>query len=293
MKQPLRLRVAASMTFAVLGADVAGAGVPAASMPSSGVDAPSSTSTGTHWLRRHRASEFAAPAAGWLDAFSRALQDPSRTDPSEWRALGFEPRRSAGILWLREALPASGRGAYAIRLEAGIPLALQAPHGDTDLGTGTLALRLFEEFPIAGLSINTARRDTAPDADLARGTDNGFVRFAQALSDAKRAARVVQLHGFAASTAQRLRLAEDTLVIGGPDKDRARQSAVVRCLRDAGFTARKADASTRSLAGRSNPVGRALHARAPGIFLHVELGPAIRDRLLSDADARTRFMRCL
>lgn len=293
MKQRPCLPVAAAMAFAMLWADVANAAVSATSTPKPEVDAPPSSSAGTHWLRRHRASEFTAPSVDWLDAFSRALRDPSQTDPATWRALGFEPRRSEGILWLREAPPASGRGAYAIRLDARTPVVLQAPHGDTDLGTGTLALRLFEDFPVAGLSINTARRDTTPDADLARGNDNGFVRFARALSEAERGTRVVQLHGFAASTAQRLRLAEDTLLVGGPDNDRARQSAVARCLRDAGFTAREPDTATRSLAGRGNPVGRALRGKRLGHFLHVELGPVIRDRLLSDAGARTRFLQCL
>lgn len=283
-------------------------------------DAPvaASLSAEARWLRRPRAERFQAADADWLEAFSAALRREPVGDHDAWTALGFEVRRRDGVLWLREAAPASGRGAFAVRhdlvqhdpgpgdsglhdsgphdsapQDSARRILVQAPHGDTDRGTGQLALLMFEEQRLLGLSLNSARRDTAPEADLARGEDNGFVRIAQVLAERRRDVRTVQLHGFSANTARQLSLPDDAIVVGGAAAGDPDLAAVARCLREAGFAAQDPNERTRSLAGRGNPVGRALRRGPPARFVHLELGPALRERLLADARARQALTQCL
>lgn len=273
-------------------------------------DAPvaASLSADARWLRRPRAERFRAADADWLEAFSAALRREPVGDHDAWTALGLEVRRRDGVLWLREAAPASGRGAFAVRHDPAPHdpvqhdpvrhdparrILVQAPHGDTDLGTRQLALLMFEEQRLLGLSLNSARRDTAPEADLARGEDNSFVRIAQVLAERRRDVRTVQLHGFSANTARQLSLPDDAIVVGGAAAGDPDLAAVARCLREAGFAAQGADDRTRSLAGRGNPVGRALRRGSPARFVHLELGPAVRERLLADARAREALTQCL
>ena len=272
-------------------------------------DAPvaASLSADARWLRRPRAERFQAADADWLEAFSAALRREPVGDYDAWTALGLEVRRRDGVLWLREAAPASGRGAFAVRddpvqhdvvqhdtvqHDSVRRILVQAPHGDTDRGTGQLALLMFEEQRLLGLSLNSARRDTAPEADLARGEDNSFVRIAQVLAERRRDVRTVQLHGFSAN-ARQLSLPDDAIVVGGAAAGDSDLAAVARCLREAGFAAQDANERTRSLAGRSNPVGRALRRGPPARFVHLELGPALRERLLADARAREALTQCL
>lgn len=257
----------------------------------------------THWLRQVRAERFEAPTSAWLERFSGALRDAQATGAASpetdatWHSLGLEVRRLDGVLWLRERMPAVGHGAFALRAAPTRTLLLQAPHGDTDLGTGRLALLLFEEAGLAGLALNSARRDLAADADLARGRDNPFVRMAVVLAERDVSMRTVQLHGFSAETARALQLDADAIVVGGDPTNDARAAAgtaaIAHCLREAGFTAHATDARTRRLAGRGNPVGRALHRAGKGDFVHLELGPAARTHLLARRDARERLLQCL
>lgn len=282
---------------------IACSGVGHGQPPASDAPVAASLSSDARWLRRPRAERFRAADADWLEAFSAALRREPVGDHDAWTALGLEVRRRDGVLWLREAAPASGRGAFAVRHDPAPHdpvrhdparrILVQAPHGDTDLGTRQLALLMFEEQRLLGLSLNSARRDTAPEADLARGEDNSFVRIAQVLAERRRDVRTVQLHGFSANTARQLSLPDDAIVVGGAAAGDPDLAAVARCLREAGFAAQGADDRTRSLAGRGNPVGRALRRGPPARFVHLELGPAVRERLLADARAREALTQCL
>jgi phage replication-related protein YjqB (UPF0714/DUF867 family) len=253
------------------------------------------SSTMSRWLRRARAERYIAPDPLWLSSFEKAFEDTLRSDRSSddagWHALGFETRRERDMLWLRESGVARGRGAYALRMRGARPFLLQAPHSDTDLGTGDIALRLFEESNASVLALNNARRDLAPGADQAHSPQGPFARMAAALSKHGLATHVVQLHGFSTATAQRLKLSLDTIVVGGGNATRNAETAA--CLRGQGFAAQAADTDTRELAGRSNAVGLALRRLGRGRFIHLEIGPDQRARLLRDRDARRRLSQCL
>jgi phage replication-related protein YjqB (UPF0714/DUF867 family) len=263
--------------------------VPGASGPAS-VTRSARLSTEARWLRRMRADRYSPPDAAWSKQFADAVRRHDAVREADWAALGFEARRSADALWLREAAPANGRGAYVLRAGSDGWL-LQAPHADTDLGTGEIALRLFEETDIAALALNSVRRDIAPGADQAHSPEGPFVAMAVALADEAADLRVVQLHGFAEATAERIGVPPDTIIVGGSSD--ANHAALAACLRARGFPAQAADARTRELGGRRNAVGTALRKLGKGRFIHLELGPGQRERLLRDPTARKELCRCL
>ena len=246
------------------------------------------------WLRRVRADRYITPDPAWTRMFTGAVQAGVAGDDDTWHTLGFETRRSAGVLWLRETTPATGHGAYALR-DSGT-LLLQAPHADTDLGTGQIALRLFEETDAAALALNNVRRDIAPGADQAHSPAGPFVAMATALVKAalvkqKETMRVVQLHGFSSETAERLALSAETIVVGGGSSEH--NAKLAACLREQGIPAQATGPGTRELAGRGNAVGAALQSLGKGRFVHLELGPGQRERMLRDSEARRKLSKCL
>ncbi len=246
------------------------------------------------WLRRVRADRYITPDPAWTRMFTGAVQAGVAGDDDTWQTLGFETRRSAGVLWLRETTPATGHGAYALR-DSGT-LLLQAPHADTDLGTGQIALRLFEETDAAALALNNVRRDIAPGADQAHSPAGPFVAMATALVKAalvkqKETMRVVQLHGFSSETAERLALSAETIVVGGGSSEH--NAKLAACLREQGIPAQATGPGTRELAGRGNAVGAALQSLGKGRFVHLELGPGQRERMLRDPEARRKLSKCL
>ncbi len=251
------------------------------------------------WLRRVRADRYIAPDPAWTRMFTGAVRAGAAGDDGTWHTLGFETRRSGGVLWLRETTPTSGHGAYALRNSG--RLLLQAPHADTDLGTGQIALRLFEETDAAALALNNVRRDIAPGADQAHSPAGPFVAMAIALAKAslvkaplvkqEEAMCVVQLHGFSSETAERLALSAETIVVGGDSS--AHNAKLADCLREHGIPAQATGPNTRELAGRGNAVGAALQSLGKGRFVHLELGPGQRERMLRDPKARRELSQCL
>lgn len=251
------------------------------------------------WLRRIRADRYIAADPAWTRMFTGAVRAGAAGDDGTWHTLGFETRRSGGVLWLRETAPTSGHGAYALRNSG--RLLLQAPHADTDLGTGQIALRLFEETDAAALALNTVRRDIAPGADQAHSPAGPFVAMAIALVKAslvkaarvkqEEAMRVVQLHGFSSETAERLALSAETIVVGGDSS--AHNARLAGCLREHGIPAQATGPNTRELAGQGNAVGAALQSLGKGRFVHLELGPGQRERMLRDPKARRELSQCL
>ncbi len=251
-------------------------------------------SAAARWLRRVRADRYITPDPAWTRMFTGAVRAGAAGDDDTWHTLGFETRRSAGVLWLRETTPTAGHGAYALR-DSGT-LLLQAPHADTDLGTGQIALRLFEETDAAALALNNVRRDIAPGADQAHSPAGPFVAMATALVKAslvkqKEAMRVVQLHGFSSETAERLALSAETIVVGGGSSEH--NAKLAACLREQGIPAQATGPNTRELAGRGNAVGVALQSLEKGRFVHLELGPSQRERMLRDPEARRKLSKCL
>ena len=270
-------------------------------------DAEPSDFDPARWVREVRSTRYLPPDDAWLDAFGTLVGNADRTSDrssgrnpdrkidrdalARWQTLGFETRRRGDVLWVRETAPPSGKGAYALRTGGTRALLLQAPHGDTDMGTRDIALSLFDETGALALAINSARRDAAPEADQAHSPRGPFARMATTLAAAHPGLLTVQVHGFSARTAEALEVSPDTVIVGGGSAiDNAEFAA---CLRTHGFAAMATNERTRRLAGQTNAVRSALRRDGSPRFVHLEFGPDERNRLLREPAARKALARCL
>ena len=249
-------------------------------------DAAPSLTTLFEQARRYDAAHFVyrAPTEDDLAAMralvaaisvdvSKGVAPSARVQPAN--ALGFS-LTSQGPLWiLREAGPKNGGGFYVFRAR-GRRLCLQAPHVFFDEGTGELALAAFEQLNASCLFTNTVHR-RAPD--VAHDAASFFNAATQGLAQGADWP-VLQLHGFAADTAP-----AGTLAIvsdGTSTPDLARMGAVRTALRtrlEGSVLLFGVDATV--LGATTNVQGAAVRS-AGRTFMHLELSPPTRKRLLKD-----------
>jgi hypothetical protein len=193
------------------------------------------------------------------------------------REAGFElisGRDDGGELWILRELEGerAGAGFYALRAK-GLPVCIQAPHTFFDQGTGELALATFAKLRASCLCTNTVHRR---EVDVAHAEQSIFLAATQGLLDARKWP-VVQLHGFARDS-----LPQNVAAVVSEGAPRTTASArLQKALQLEPGRVLLYPRDTRELGGTKNVVGA--RARAAGaLFLHIELSPEARQRLLAD-----------
>ena len=224
---------------------------------------------------------------------------------AEAQGLGFELRPvrvgDRRTLVLQDA-SGDGRGLLLLRFGGTASrVILQAPHAFHDRHTGEIALALWEASSFPALQINTRHRyvsgrgDGGEEAisDLAKRDDSWFQALMLGILDAVDRPLVVQIHGYGRTTVEDTSL--DVIASGGAYPRAEVVDAFVATLRElapaAGVAAYPDD--TGLLGAQLNRQGRAVAARPGGAFLHVEIGPELRDSLRTDASARSTLLRAL
>lgn len=224
---------------------------------------------------------------------------------------------AAGAPWfwvLREHdAPRRGAGTYVFRAGpaggAGPALVVQAPHAYFERGTGALAAAIMFEADArapAALMTNSLHRYRQASGERRRRADNPadvchnpaplFQHATMAMVDAG-AVVVVQIHGFAATATRFGPGPAPGIVVsaGRRDSSSAVSTAVARALSGVFGAAavRRYPEEIRVLGGTTNVQARALRRRAGAAFVHLELSPSMRRRLLADARDRAAFARAL
>lgn len=184
-------------------------------------------------------------------------------------------------------------GICAVRLGGGVaPVVLEAPHTWSDLHTGELAARLFDEGLGRVACFGTARRQDTADGggiDLAHSPSSAFQAATIGTVEALPDPLVVQLHGFGAghgsfaavlsagSALQPARLVERAVARLDP------LFSPLGPVVDAAFVP--------ALAGERNVQGWACGGRAR--FLHLELSLPVRQHLRDDGELRAGLRAAL
>ena len=260
------------------------------------------------WLPLREAQRFHVPSQretrAAQDLFAQALadHDAAAIGPGAQR-LGLAAASLEGAAGLVLAEPSgdcAGRGAYALRSEGGLPLALVTPHRGSDRHTGTIADLLFREQSPAAVAWNTAPRTTdatCPAAgDVTRVPTHYLTAFSLAFARRYPAGRIVQIHGFARSKRETAGAADaDAVISDGTEAPGARLLDVADCLSRL-FPERRVAVyplDTRELGGTTNAQGRALRAMGFHGFVHLELATAWRTALAGDPAERARLFACL
>jgi hypothetical protein len=181
-------------------------------------------------------------------------------------------------------------GGYLFRMgKVEMELILQAPHRFFDEGTGTIARFGFERVAIRGMYFNTAHRYAASQgravkssaSDVAHDPRSHFSALTLAAAHAFSMPTFVQLHGFSAdSTAAEI----GAVVSAGQSGNAGAARRVVELLATIGIVARFYPDDVKVLGGTENVQGRILSGQ-PARFVHLEMCPALRERLARSDEA--------
>ncbi|MDR5900137.1 hypothetical protein QC823_14225 [Halomonas vilamensis] len=233
----------------------------------------------------------------WLAADDRLEAAHSFESPG-FDTLGLAPVELAEpgfVALIEQADTRDGRGLFAARAEGGTPLLIQAPHQYYDLRTGTLARQLFLESDAMAAAWNTTHRYHSDDTDLVHIGDSYLHALSRAFADIHPEGRILQLHGF--STAKRDsyagRSAQAILSDGTRYPSRA-LAQLAACLADRlDIRALLYPRDVRELGATTNTLAADLHRRNFDGFVHLELNPDLRKRLVRDKDARNILIQCV
>jgi len=217
-------------------------------------------------------------------------------------SMQFSALPGASGLWRvqEQSSARTGRGFYAFPGSSPRPWILQAPHGDSDLYTKTIATRLAEETPFAAVAWNTVHRDTpvtgeSTVADLSHLGDSYFQRLTKAFAAAYPAGRMIQIHGFAQS--QRTTEAgqtSDMIVSGGTSTPEPWLVNSANCLKTAmPGVVRLYPSDVTELGGTTNAQGILLRSLGHPGFMHVEMSKPLRQTLRDNANVRAAFTTCI
>jgi len=260
---------------------------------------------------------FAALVPRLLQAAARGEALPRGAQEAAAKAhFRLETRREGEeTFWLLLEQPGHrrGAGAYAFRvLPAGTsrgerPVLLQTPHGQSDQGTEVLGARLFFA-PGAGpaaraLFASTLHRyksrpeekptDAEHPADVAHAPTHLFQTATLAATTALGAVDVVQLHGFGVHR-QSLASVSAVLSSGLPTHSTPRVARLAEALRPwLGGQVLRYPEDSQELGATRNVQGQLVNGLPDACFIHMELSPSARQRLLTSEEARTRLAQAL
>lgn len=236
-------------------------------------------------------------------AFTGAAQPAQR---AAWAALGFTVERITDkqrVFTVIREQPnrRQGRGLYIFApLSAGAPI-LQAPHALDDKHTGSIAIALLTEGNfIAGASSTAPRRheneedEMVKDSDMAHQPDSYFIAFSRAAAAAQPASAILQLHGF--SNAKRKTEAgrrATAIISAGQRQPTPAAEQLAGCLRELFGYALLYPTEVKELGALTNQIGHALRTLGRSSFVHLEMGPTLREHLNTDPNLRQRVGACL
>lgn len=241
-------------------------------------------------------AELRQAEALFRQMFQRDMSPARLRDP--WRELGFD---LAGVemggqtIWILREVPEQrrGRGFFALRTGAKLPIALQAPHSFFDTHTRQITRKLFQESQVTAAAWNTVHRKRS---DLAHTRDSHFSAFTRAFITAVARPLVVQLHGFAPAKRRSPAAGSADMIISGGTRlppPWARQAAAAWAQQFAYGAVRFFPFEVDELGGTTNAQGEIVRAAGRDGFLHFELSRSLRRRLREEASVRAGFLQGL
>lgn len=232
------------------------------------------------------------------DFAKSTLQDWSRLN---MQALTPSGESRPGLKAVMETSTAhTGRGFYAFSTVTGKPWVLQAPHGNDDLHTKTIALNLFREGLFAAAAWNTLPRNALVDggpelADLAHLSNSYYQAFTRAFAQRYPEGRLIQIHGFDKNKRSTVAGAtSDMIVSAGVEQATPWVVQVADCLKTKmPGVVRLYPIDVQELGGTTNAQKKLLQQLGHTGFMHVEMSENMRLRLRDDAVVRRDFIGCL
>lgn len=235
-----------------------------------------------------------AATTGELQQFKDRVKSAFNGAKSDdWQNLNLQQVNHQDFITLAELPTAKqGRGFFAINTGSTKNRLLQAPHADSDLYTGKIAGRLFEEGEFKAAQWNTVKRDIS---DLAHTPNTYWQAFTLAFAEQYPDGKIIQIHGYA----QDLRKTEagessDMILSAGHDAAPLWVQQTAACLKNA-FPKRVSlyPLDVQELGGTTNIQGQLLTSLKHDGFLHIEMSKDMRQELLDKPESRKLLLNCL
>ena len=251
--------------------------------------------------RQPSAHQVAAMRALVRDCHLQAAQGGIAAQRDEFArragAMGFVFERikaDGRVAWMiREAGDGHGGGIYLIADRFAHAVIVQAPHARTDRHSEKLAARIFAAGEFAALHAGTISRYAELPAegsdhgasDLCHNSANFMHGAMQGAADAFPHALVVQLHGYAARDEGALATAAAVVSDGTMEPGLVAVQCFAELLaRWQSYQPVLHGRDVTELGGTTNHQGAWLRLFADDAFIHLEMAPPIRERMLIDHD---------
>jgi hypothetical protein len=237
-------------------------------------------------------------AAAWRTAWPRLLATAELNENELNQTLslaGYETSSNSNHVRIIREMPGSklGHGMYAINLDAS-HLFIQAPHADTDIDTGKIALRLFNTGRIKLLAMNTASRYSSIHADQAHTLNGPFYLMSQQSLLQYPTLAIIQLHGFGLDMQTKYKFTDRTIIVSNGSKEPdAKTIALAQCFSSMSLDVKLYPTQTLQLGGTQNTIGQLTKKHIGSQFIHLEMASALRSELKTDDALLQQFSSCL
>lgn len=232
----------------------------------------------------------------FIEAFAGGAAWSGRIEP-----LGLQSSRTAAhspgwrISGSGGACDASG--SYVIRDQPAAALAVTAPHSQSDVNTGELAQKLFDDLNLRAAAWNTAPRaaseECGPGLDLTTDRVHPFSAFALAFAESHSDGLVIQLHGIEESNQSAVDVTNLAIVLRRDDATSSEVlTGLANCLEPIAEPLTVAVVSDRQ-GDAGNAQSRVLRQNGFGDFVQVDISRELRATLLVDSEKRAGFGACL
>lgn len=196
-------------------------------------------------------------------------------------------RRGGGVYFFKEG---SGKSLRRV-------LAIQSPHARYDERTGPVGRFLFEGTEGVVFYLNSAPRCADKEralSDVAHNAGSFFQAAHEAFCDFYENALVVQLHGFDNTKKETSRSNYDIILSDGTPSASRKPFVRVMAERFRRIFGKERVAlfgdEIDELGATTNVQGKYINQRSDDKFLHVELSPDARERIMKDAALRKQFV---
>jgi hypothetical protein len=214
-----------------------------------------------------------------------------------WRSLGFV-FESLGEVWQLREVRNTGKGWYLFREgPTTVDHAIQIPHGQFDLHTDEIGLKLFFEGRFRAGTWNSLHRyihveNTDVHGDLAHLESSYLQAFTAAWARAQPLGNVFQFHGFSRKKRKEPNAARAGIILSdGSNQPKQKVKTMVQALRRARLgNVALFGRDTSELGGTINRQRHLLALRQHQGFIHVELSLTCREKMLRTKSFRKRFI---
>lgn len=249
--------------------------------------------------------QFILPGAEELRLLNNAYQQELLDKPTEglWNALAMQSRLQQDVLYIKEADNSqTGRGLFALNKSTKVkPWLLQAPHAKSDLYTGKIVAKLFDEGGIKAAMWNTVPRKTHIENTVGRRTaDMAHLSgtywqtvtegFARHYADSK----VIQFHGYAQSKRKSVAAKNSDMIISAGHRNPPLwvQQLALCIQKSLPGKISLYPYDVKELGATTNVQGHLLRRLGFDGFVHIEMGKSMRQRLLESQKLRSLLLAC-